>query len=146
MGGTDSKNINISLLNELESSNIDIEVVTTGANENLSQLKEYIKNFKNIHLNIDYNNIVSIITDCDIAIITPSVMANEIIFLNIPFISIMVTDNQKYMYEFLKGLRLPCLKKEDITSIGKEVRLLCNKDIYNRYNDIITNLISQRVT
>ncbi len=146
MGGADSKNMNISLLKELEFSDINIELVTTKANENLPQLKEYIKNFKNIHLNIDSNNIASIITDCDIAIVTPSVMVNEIVFLNIPFISIMVTDNQRYMYEFLKEFGLPCLKKEDISSLNKEIKSLYNKDIYNGYIDIISNLISQRTT
>jgi len=145
MGGADSKNMNITILKSLKDSNINISLVTTNANKNLSELKDYVQNFKNIRLYIDAKNIASIISTCDIAIVTPSVMVNEIIFFKIPFISIMVTNNQKYMYEFLAKSGLPCLKKDDLLTLCKEVESLYDRQTYNNNVDVISNIVSKRM-
>jgi len=145
MGGADSKNMNISILEEIKKLNLNIELVTTRANKNLSVLQEYIHNKENITLHIDSKNIADIIKGCDIAIVTPSVMVNEIIFFKIPFISIMVTDNQKYMYAFLKKKAFPCLKKEEISYLNNKVTSLYDVKSYDKQVETITNLISKRI-
>lgn len=145
MGGADSKNMNINILEEIKKLNLNIELVTTRANKNLSVLQEYIHNKENITLYIDSKNIADIIKDCDIAIVTPSVMVNEIIFFKIPFISIMVADNQKYMYDFLKKKGFPCLEKEELSYLSNKVISLYDIKSYDEQVETITNLISKRI-
>lgn len=112
MGGSDHKNLNIKILKVLKSfKQIEINIVTTSANQKIEELKEYINcNNKLINLYIDSNQIADIMKSSSFAIITPSVMANEIYFLNIPFISIRTARNQDYMYDFLKKKKIPVIK------------------------------------
>ncbi len=141
IGGADSKNMNIKILEEIKKLDLAIELVTTNANKNLSTLKEYVKTFKNINLNIDSNNISEIISTCDIAIVTPSVMANEIVFFRIPFISIMVADNQLDMYDFLKEKGMPCLRNTEVQFLDTHIEQLYNRKNYNNQVDIIDSVI-----
>ena len=103
MGGADYKNLNIKILKVLEDfENLKIIVVTTNSNKNLEQLKKYCKNKKWIDLHINSNEIATLMVQSNFAIITPSVTANEVYFMELPFMAIKVADNQKYMVEFLK--------------------------------------------
>jgi spore coat polysaccharide biosynthesis predicted glycosyltransferase SpsG len=45
-----------------------------------------------------------------LAIVSPSVILNELFYLDIPFIAIQTADNQKYMVEFLQNHRFHILK------------------------------------
>ena len=112
MGGADSSNINISILKVLKKyENIDVNIVTTTANKNLKELRRYSKNKEWISLHINSTKIAKLMSQSDLAIVTPSVTLNEVYFLEIPFVSIMTATNQKYMYDFIKEHNYNVLKK-----------------------------------
>jgi len=46
-----------------------------------------------------------------LAIVSPSVILNELFYLDIPFIAIQTADNQKYMVEFLRKNKYTVLKE-----------------------------------
>jgi UDP-2,4-diacetamido-2,4,6-trideoxy-beta-L-altropyranose hydrolase len=103
IGGADILDINITILEILNNfDNININIVTTNANKKLEQLKEYCKHKSWINLHINSNNIASLIKQSNIAIVTASMVVNEIIYMKIPFIAIKVASNQEYMYKYLK--------------------------------------------
>ncbi len=125
MGGSDHSNINIKILEVLKKfSNILVNLVTTNANKNLKELKEYTKDKQWITLHINSNNIAKLMNDCSFAIITPSVMANEIYFLSIPFIAIKTANNQNNMYEYLKNKNKTCIKTFSSISLYKATKEL----------------------
>jgi spore coat polysaccharide biosynthesis predicted glycosyltransferase SpsG len=117
MGGSDISNLNIPILEVLEQfkPNQRIVVITTMANANLQDLKEFIKNKPNITLEINSTQIAKLINQSKLAIITPSVTANEVYFLDIPLIAIKVAENQLFMYEFLEDNGFFVLEQFDKT-------------------------------
>lgn len=125
MGGADSYNINVKILKNLANiSNIKINLVTTSANKNLEKLKKYSKSRKYINLHINSNKIAKLMKESDLGIVTPSVIVNEIINLEIPFISIMVTHNQMDMYSFLKKNDFYVLQIDEIESLKKYIKTI----------------------
>jgi len=123
MGGADSYNINIKILKLLNKiSNIKINLVTTTANKNLKKLKNYCNDKKWINLYINSNDIAKLMRKNDLGIVTPSVIVNEIINLEIPFISIMVADNQLDMYNFLKKNKFYVLRINELNNLSKYIK------------------------
>ena len=123
MGGADSYNINIKILKLLKKiSNIQANIVTTSANNNLYKLQKYCKDKEWISLHIDSNNIAKLMKKSDIGIVTPSVIVNEIVNMGIPFISIMVTKNQLDIYKFLKKNLFYVLKINNINLLSNYVK------------------------
>ena len=110
MGGADTSNINIQILKALSKS-LHVVLVTTRANANLEELKRYIEHKKNISLHVDSNKIAKLINQSKFAIVTPSVIVHEILFMRIPFVAIKTADNQDDMYEYLKKTDKLVLKK-----------------------------------
>jgi len=103
MGGADNSNITTKILKTLEEfDNIQFNVVTTTANKNLDQLKEYVTSKNNITLHINTDKIAELMAKSDLAIVTPSVTLNEVFFMKLPFIAIQTSDNQKEMSNYLK--------------------------------------------
>jgi UDP-2,4-diacetamido-2,4,6-trideoxy-beta-L-altropyranose hydrolase len=103
MGGADTKNLNIKILKTLKNlKNVQVNIATTTANKNIEKLKSYCQNKQWIQLHIDSNKIAKLMSESIFGIITPSVTANEMYFMKIPFIAIKTAKNQKYMYSFLK--------------------------------------------
>ena len=103
MGGTDPKNITTKLLDLLEDiPNLQIDVVTTHLNRNIHQLQQYALRLKNCHVHINCDYIAKLIYHADLAIVTPSVIVNEVLFLETPFLAIKTVDNQNEMYHYLK--------------------------------------------
>ena len=100
MGGADSKNLNIQLL-EIIPSYFKIALVTTTANTNLKELQSYIKEKSYVKLYINSYKIAKLINQSKFAIITPSVVANEIFFMELPFLAIKTANNQDEMYRYL---------------------------------------------
>lgn len=112
MGGADTAHLNIKILKVLQKiSNININIVTTTANKNLEKLKLYIKNINNITLYINTSDIAMLLAKTSFAIITPSVIANEVSYMKVPFIAIKTATNQKEMYKYLKKKNINVLKK-----------------------------------
>jgi len=112
LGGADSANLNIKVLESLLDISLEkkIAVVTTTANINLDKLKEFVKNYSNISLKINSNCMAKLINQSRLAIITPSVTANEVYFLSVPIVAILVAENQEYMGEFLAQKGYPLIK------------------------------------
>ncbi len=102
MGGADSKNRNIEILQCLEKyQSLHADVVTTTANHNLKALKNYVKDRKNVILHINTSEMAQLMSDVDFAILTPSVTVNEALYLDLPIISIKTADNQGEMHSYL---------------------------------------------
>ena len=103
MGGADHSNLNIDILKVLKGfKNIKVNVITTSANQNIEELKKYCKNKSWIKLYIDFHKIAKLMRKSDFAIVSPSVVVNEVYFMNLPFIEIKTAKNQEDMYRYLK--------------------------------------------
>jgi len=104
LGGADHKNLNIKVLKTIEKtfkSSFKVNLVTTNANKNLKKLKDYCANKSWVNLQINSKEIANLMWQSSFAIITPSVTANEVYYLDIPFIAIKTAKNQKEMYKYL---------------------------------------------
>ena len=100
MGGADTQNLNIQLL-ELLPTYFKVAVVTTTANENLEALKAYVKDKEHIDLHINSTQIAKLMNESRFAIVTPSVTVNEVYFMELPFLAIKTADNQKELFAYL---------------------------------------------
>ena len=112
MGGADPQNLNQKILKILKKfDNIKVDVATTTANKNLKELKKYVKDKTQITLHVNTDKMAKLLRKSDFAIITPSVTANEVYFMQKPLIAIQVADNQREMYKFLKQNGYLVMKK-----------------------------------
>ncbi|HIP12045.1 MAG TPA: UDP-2,4-diacetamido-2,4,6-trideoxy-beta-L-altropyranose hydrolase [Arcobacter sp.] len=127
MGGADHSNVNTQILEVLKKfKNIHIHVVTTIANMHLESLKCYIENLENATLHINTNQISKLMNKADLAIITPSVTTNEILYLNIPFIAIKTANNQVYMHDYLRENNYMVSKSFNHIELFNYVKILLN--------------------
>jgi len=102
MGGADTANLNIKILKILKNfENIKINLLTTSANKNLKSLSKYCSNKKWINLHVNSSNVAKLMRKSDFAIITPSVILNEVFFMKLLFIAIKTADNQDEIYNYL---------------------------------------------
>ncbi|MDD2951316.1 MAG: UDP-2,4-diacetamido-2,4,6-trideoxy-beta-L-altropyranose hydrolase [Sulfuricurvum sp.] len=102
MGGSDPKNLSIQILQALPSDE-HVNLVTTTSNPHLKELQNYAKEHPNIHLHINVSNIAELMHECSFAIITPSSIAHEVMFMELPFIAIQSADNQSEFVTYMKG-------------------------------------------
>lgn len=100
MGGADHTNINIKILKELPITS-NIVLVTTTANANLELLQEFVSGKPNISLHINSNEIAKLMNQSKSAIITPSVVLHEILYMGLPFLAIKTAKNQEDIYQYL---------------------------------------------
>ncbi len=145
MGGADSKAMNLKILEQIKDLDVEIEVVTTSANVNLQQLQNYVKDLGKINVNIDSNSLVKIIESCDIALVTPSVIVNEIIFCKIPFIAIKVAENQDEMYSFLKEKGFYVLISKNLYQLKNYIADISKTYNYKKQVCIIEKIIEKRL-
>jgi len=103
LGGADILNLNCKILNLMSTiSNITLDITTTEANANLSDLKQMVKKynyFAKLHINTDI--MARLMNESNLIITTPSVTINEVFFMEKPFIAIKVADNQKIIFDYL---------------------------------------------
>ena len=123
MGGVDHKNLNIKILKVVEKfkKSLKVNLVTTTANKHLEELKEYCKDKKWINLQINSNEVAKLMSKSDFAIVTPSVTANEIFYLDLPMITIKTAKNQNKMYKYLKKQGYSSMKKFDKRLLEKSI-------------------------
>ena len=123
LGGADHKNLNIKILKVVEKfkKSLKVNLVTTTANKNLEELKKYCKDKKWINLQINSNEVAKLMSKSDFAIVTPSVTANEIFYLDLPMITIKTAKNQKEMYKYLKKQGSFTMKKFDKRLLEKSI-------------------------
>ena len=114
MGGTDHRQFSIEILKVLEIfPNIHAEVVTTAANGCLDALEKYVTRNIAATLHVDTPNIAELMAFSDFAIITPSVVLNEVLYMDLPFVAIQTADNQKEMTRYLEANSFPILEHFD---------------------------------
>jgi len=101
MGGSDTQNLNIPILKSLPKDK-KIAVLTTTTNKNLKELKEFVANKENIALHVNSNKVAKLLNQSKLAIITPSVIVHEVLFMGVPFVAIKVADNQDDIYRYLQ--------------------------------------------
>ena len=120
IGGTDHLNINIPILKTLPSS-LHVSVVTTSANSNLNKLKKHVAYKENISLHIDSKNIAKLINQSKFAIITPSVIVHEVLFMGLDFLAIKTADNQDDIYIYLEKNGYKVLEKFDKKALKEKL-------------------------
>lgn len=118
MGGTDPTNATMKILSST-SDDLRVCVVTTSGNPHLSELKIFAQTKKNITLEIDSTRIARLLHQSHLAIITPSVMVHEVLFMEVPFIAVQTAINQQDMFEYLKKEGYSVLKEWDAGAITR---------------------------
>jgi len=122
MGGADSANLNISILEVLKSfPALHTHVVTTTANQYLEELKEYVAQSSNITLHVNSSTLAQLMAESHLAIVTPSVTLNEVYFMGLPFIAIQTAENQSEMVRFLEKRNFPILKNFEKETLYKSI-------------------------
>lgn len=130
MGGSDIVNLNPEILKVLKKfENVQVDMVTTTANQNLKELQQFIKDKPWVNLHINSNEIARLIAMSDLAIVTPSVTMNEVWYMKIPFIAIEVAENQVFMSEFLIA------KHKDVLKVFNEQKV----------HDLVSNYLNSNV-
>lgn len=138
MGGSDQQNVTLKILKVLSKfKNINVHIVTTSSNINLEQLKRFITYRKSFKLHIDSNQLAELMNISDFAIIAPSVISAEVIYMKLPFIAIKTAENQSEIYNFLKSKCFFVL--EDFNSEKLEM-LVKKMHVYKHYEKIKNKL------
>ena len=121
IGGTDATNINIPILKTVPQ-DLKICLITTSANTSLKELENFVKNKPNITLHVNSHKVAKLMNQSKFAIITPSVIVHEVLFMELPFLAIKIIDNQDDIYEYLKKNNLCVLTIDDLDKIPKYIR------------------------
>ena len=101
MGGTDATNITLSILRALPQT-LQVSVLTTTSNTHLQDLQNYSEDKPHIALHVNSSEVAKLLHQSRFAIVTPSVMVHEVLYMEVPFIAIKVATNQDDMYQYLK--------------------------------------------
>ena len=134
MGGADHSNINIKILNVLkEFKKLHVNVVSATANKNLKSLENYYKKNSFVTLHINSNKIATLINNCDFAIVTPSVIVNEVYFLKKPIVAIKTAQNQIDMFNFLKKDRKFVISKFNKEKLEIVISTIKERLIHGKY-------------
>ena len=129
MGGTDPDNVTLEVLKVLDSVvPIAINVVTSTANQNLDVLKDFIATRPQINLHINTTQVARLMNQACLAIVAPSVILNELLYLSVPFIAIQIADNQREMINYLKINNHAFLRNFNSVQLRK---LLINKPLHS---------------
>jgi len=108
MGGSDILNLTPKIIKVLQNNfDFKIDVITTDANKNINLLK----NIDNINLHVNTTKMALLINNADLAIISPSVILHEVIYLKTPFIAIKTANNQIENIKYLKRKNFNILNK-----------------------------------
>lgn len=118
MGGTDPTNATMKILSSL-SDELRVCVVTTSGNPHVSELETFVEGRKNITLEIDSARIAQLLHQSRLAIITPSVMVHEVLFMEVPFIALQTAANQEDMFVYLEKEGYIVLKEWDAGAIAR---------------------------
>ena len=111
MGGADTAGLNLPVLRLLERfEDIAVDVVTTRANARLRELLAYAEGRKNVRVYVETSEMAKLLAKADLAIVTPSVTLNEVLFMEVPFIAIETASNQRMMSRYLQKAGLPVLR------------------------------------
>ncbi|HZF70566.1 UDP-2,4-diacetamido-2,4,6-trideoxy-beta-L-altropyranose hydrolase [Sulfuricurvum sp.] len=112
MGGSDPMNLSMQIVQSLPSDTY-ANLVTTTSNPHLNELRNYAAEHPNIRLHINASNIAALMHECSFAIITPSSIAHEVMFMELPFIAIQSADNQSEFVAYMKRQGLLAMEHFD---------------------------------
>lgn len=112
MGGADTANITLDILKAIESK-LQICVVTTTANQHLKLLQNYVQGKNTMTLHVNSPEIAKLLNQSRLAIITPSVMAHEVLFMEIPFIAIQTAANQEEIVTYMENMGFTIMRNFD---------------------------------
>lgn len=112
MGGADATNINLPILKTLPKS-LHVCTLTTSANAHLEELEAFAEENANISLHVNTKEVAKLLHQSRLAIVTPSIMVHEVLFMEVPFIAIKTAQNQDDMYYYLKNNGYPALEAFD---------------------------------
>lgn len=124
MGGVDEKNISLVILKALQGFHINIIILTSSSNKNIKLLQEYKS--ENIDLKIDCCKMAELINEVDFAIVSPSVIVHELLYMKKEFISIQTAENQRYMHEYLRNNKFLAMSEFNEEEVKEYVNKLLN--------------------
>lgn len=108
MGGSDAGNLTLEILKTLPKS-LHVSILSTTANAHLHELQRYVEVFPNIALHVNSKEVAKIMNQSKFAIVTPSGILHEVLFMEMPFIAIKVAINQDDMYQYLEEHDYPVM-------------------------------------
>ena len=132
LGGSDFSNITLKALKALKKHELHVNVALSSSNPNLSVLQAYANVNRWVRLHVD-GDLPRLLNSCALAIVTPSVLASEALFMNTPIITIQTAENQTEVAKFLQRKRVPTLKS---TQIYK----LVDRRIFTKVRPILFNI------
>ena len=98
LGASDVKNLTTTVINVLKEFEVDIEVVTTSANQLLDELEQR----EDIKLHVDTVRMAEVIWRADLMIVSPSVILHEVMYLGLNYVAIKSAENQKHFVKYLQ--------------------------------------------
>lgn len=110
LGGADVNNTGLLVLQMLQMfTGIYVNFATTSSNKNIDKLRVFAQQHTFVSIFVDCD-VAELMNNSDCAIITPSVVIYEAMYLNLPFLAIQTADNQRYVAEYLleNGCLLGC--------------------------------------
>jgi len=120
LGGSDSKNLTLKLLKLLKPLKPKINLYITSANQNIKKIKKFA--FLNKWVNLHINEDVAIgMAKSKFAIITPSTIAYEAMFMNLDFLAVKVAQNQNCLANYLKR-KYKILQEKEIKKIPQIIK------------------------
>lgn len=128
MGGSDYNNITLDILNVLKFfDKININLTVTDSNPNLASLKEFVKNNTWVNIHINSNKLAQLMNESDFAIVSPSVILHEVIYMQLPFIAIKTASNQSDIFNYLKFKNNMIMDTLIIDKLKKYIKLQIRK-------------------
>ncbi|NCB82760.1 MAG: UDP-2,4-diacetamido-2,4,6-trideoxy-beta-L-altropyranose hydrolase [Bacilli bacterium] len=115
MGGSDSANITLNVLKTLPNT-LHVSILTTTANAHLKELHSFVADKPNIALHVNSNEVAKVLHQSHFVITTPSVMVQEVLFMELPFLAIQTAKNQEEMATYLQQKGYPVLKEWNASS------------------------------
>lgn len=134
MGGSDHSNITLKILKAIPTA-YHVDIATSSTNKNLKSLQGFIKRKKKCSLYIDSNNIAKIMYKSDMAIVSPSVVSHEVLYMGLPFISILTGNDQKDIFKYYTAQKMITMKNFNSKKLSSCIMQLdCN---LHRYKNIV---------
>lgn len=121
MGGSDPTNATLYVLQTLKGS-YRICVVTTSSNPHLEELKTFVSESKRTVLYVDSSNVARHMNESSLAIVTPSVMVHETLFMEIPFIALQTASNQDDIAEYLSTNGFRVMKHFNAAELNAHIK------------------------
>lgn len=118
MGGSDPLNLSYEVIRALPSDR-PIHLVTTHANPHLETLQHYSNEHPHIRLHLNTPHMAELMAQSALAIITPSSIAHEAIFMDLPFIAIQSAENQNEFVAYMKREGMKVMETFDPVLLGQ---------------------------